>query len=186
MQKTDRDGIVAEALRLFKLNGYHRTTMADIGQACGLLKGSIYHYFPGKEAVAVAAMERVLTLFREQVFCWAYEESLPPRARLEKMIAATELYFWDSEGGCLMGNLTLELIDALPAFAPPIRGYFDEWCGALAHVLTSAHPPQTASRLARDGVAKIQGAVLMMRVYGDAEVLHRVDGEILALVPPNP
>ena len=59
LQKIDEEGLVREALALFRRQGYHKTTMADVAGACGLLKGSLYHYFPSKEALALAVMQRV-------------------------------------------------------------------------------------------------------------------------------
>jgi len=41
--KTDKETILKDSIALFKLHGYHNTTMAKIGEACGLIKGSIYH-----------------------------------------------------------------------------------------------------------------------------------------------
>src|SRR5690606_18941267 len=58
IRKTDRDKVIDCALRLFREKGYHATSMADISEACGLLKGSIYHYFPGKKELAAAALDR--------------------------------------------------------------------------------------------------------------------------------
>jgi AcrR family transcriptional regulator len=51
--------VISHALQLFRVQGYHKTSMADIGTACGLLKGSIYNYFASKEALAIAVMEFV-------------------------------------------------------------------------------------------------------------------------------
>ena len=58
MKKTDRDAVIDAALTLFRMNGYHNTSMADISASCGLLKGSIYHYFPGKKELAIAALDQ--------------------------------------------------------------------------------------------------------------------------------
>ena len=48
-QKVDEKTIIKEALKLFRQKSYHATSMADIALACGLLKGSLYHYFNSKE-----------------------------------------------------------------------------------------------------------------------------------------
>ena len=53
-RKTDSDAVIDAALTLFRTQGYHHTTVADIAAACGLLKGSVYHYFAGKKEVAGA------------------------------------------------------------------------------------------------------------------------------------
>jgi AcrR family transcriptional regulator len=44
-----REQILDEAARLFGRRGYHATSMRDIGDASGLLAGSLYAHFPSKE-----------------------------------------------------------------------------------------------------------------------------------------
>jgi AcrR family transcriptional regulator len=46
-----RLGILDAAARLFASKGVDRTSMDDIGRACGLEKPSLYHYFPSKKAI---------------------------------------------------------------------------------------------------------------------------------------
>jgi TetR/AcrR family transcriptional repressor of nem operon len=42
--------------------------MADIAQSCGILKGSLYHYFSSKEALMSAVIEYAHAYFKEKVF----------------------------------------------------------------------------------------------------------------------
>lgn len=180
LQKIDEEGLVHEALALFRRQGYHKTTMADVAGACGLLKGSLYHYFPSKEALALAVMQRVHAHFREQVFRWAYEDSLSPAVCARHMAEETERYFLSSEGGCLMGNLVLELIDVVPEFQEPIRRYFQDWITALLHLFTrSGLPAEQAQFQAENTVAAIQGGLMMMRLFKDPAPFKRANAETL-------
>ena len=43
-----REGIAKKAVELFLEKGYEKTTMRDIGKACGLSAGSLYHYIGSK------------------------------------------------------------------------------------------------------------------------------------------
>ena len=81
MKQTDRDAVIDAALTLFRMNGYHNTSMADISASCGLLKGSIYHYFPGKKELAIAALDRVIAETREKLFRPALDPSVPAEVR---------------------------------------------------------------------------------------------------------
>jgi TetR/AcrR family transcriptional regulator, lmrAB and yxaGH operons repressor len=168
-QKVDADIIIVRTLRLFKERGYQATSMADIGGACGLLKGSIYHHFPSKQALALAVMDHVQNYFTEHVFHHAYAVDASPQRKLKLLIKASETYFLGSKGGCLMGNLALETVDVLPQFGKAIKRYFDDWTNALAHILKSKYPPKEAQRLAKQAVAEIQGAIMLMRVYKTSE-----------------
>lgn len=49
-----RSHILLGAAELFAAHGYGGTSMRDIAQRVGLLPGSVYHYFPAKEALFIA------------------------------------------------------------------------------------------------------------------------------------
>lgn len=181
-RKTDRDEVVEQALELFRVNGYHRTSMAEISAACGLLKGSMYHYFPSKEALAVAALEHIIDHNHGTIISPAYDDGRPEKERLAAFAQALEDYFIDRDGGCLMGNLALEACHSVPAFVPFIRRYFGECTAALAHLLKSAHDAGRARELAEDSLAALQGSIMLMRVYGSAAPLKRATGALARLL----
>lgn len=182
IKKTDREALLDAALTLFRTQGYHNTSMADIGRASGLLKGSIYHYFPGKKELAVAALDRVIEEVREKLFRYADDGETPADARLEKLAEAVERYFIDREGGCVMGSLALEIGDGIPEFGARIRTYFDEWRSSLVALLTSKYGKTEARELAEDTVARVQGAIMMMGIDKDPAVLRRASRDTVALL----
>jgi TetR/AcrR family transcriptional regulator len=49
-----RTEILHAALRAFRAQGYHATTLDDIAALLGLRKTALYHYFPDKEAILYA------------------------------------------------------------------------------------------------------------------------------------
>ena len=46
-----RAEILHAALRAFRENGYHATTLDDIAEHLGVRKTALYHYFPDKESI---------------------------------------------------------------------------------------------------------------------------------------
>jgi AcrR family transcriptional regulator len=58
-----RQKIIAAAVSLFKQQGLAVTTMEQIAQAADIAKGTLYAYFPVKEAIIVAFMQ---TTFQER------------------------------------------------------------------------------------------------------------------------
>jgi AcrR family transcriptional regulator len=182
MKKTDKDAVIDAALTLFRMNGYHNTSMADISAACGLLKGSIYHYFPGKKELATAALDRVITETREKLFRPALDPAVPASARLASLAERVERYFLGREGGCVMGNLALEVGDAIPEFQERIRTYFNDWKEALATLLAGRYGRGRAEEMAEDIVARVQGAIMMMGVNKDDRPLRRAGRETVQLL----
>ncbi|MEZ4240657.1 MAG: helix-turn-helix domain-containing protein, partial [Myxococcota bacterium] len=61
-----RSAILAAARAVFARNGYHRTGIADIVDACGIARGTFYRYFDSKRAifqvVLAAMMEEVVSV----------------------------------------------------------------------------------------------------------------------------
>jgi TetR/AcrR family transcriptional repressor of nem operon len=182
MKKTDKDAVIDAALTQFRMNGYHNTSMADISAACGLLKGSIYHYFPGKKELAIAALDRVIAETREKLFRPALEASVPAEIRLATLAERVERYFVGREGGCVMGNLALEVGDSIPEFQARIRTYFGDWTEALAALLSERYGKERAREMAEDVVARVQGALMMLGVNKDDRPLKRASRETVQLL----
>lgn len=53
-----RAQLIDAALDLFSERGFEATRVADIAQAAGVAQGLLYHYFPTKEALLAAIIER--------------------------------------------------------------------------------------------------------------------------------
>lgn len=69
MQRSTRERIVAEALRLFAERGYAATSVAEIEAASGLSPGAggLYRHFRSKEEVLAAAVREHIARTSEQV-----------------------------------------------------------------------------------------------------------------------
>ncbi|MBF6617316.1 TetR/AcrR family transcriptional regulator [Pollutimonas thiosulfatoxidans] len=51
-----RTVVILTAARLFRENGYERTTVRELAEAVGLRSGSLFHHFKSKEEILVAVM----------------------------------------------------------------------------------------------------------------------------------
>lgn len=60
---TRRDQILEEAGRLFGRRGYHATSMRDIGEAAGMLAGSLYAHISSKEDLLYEIVLRAANRF---------------------------------------------------------------------------------------------------------------------------
>ena len=54
------DEILAAAARIFREKGYHGTSVRDIAESVGLLKGSLYHYIRSKDDLLARLFEGAL------------------------------------------------------------------------------------------------------------------------------
>lgn len=80
-----REEIVAEAAHLFARNGFHGTSMDDLGTAVGISGPGIYRHFAGKESILSALLidtsDRLLVGGRERV-----NANDDPRERLAALV----------------------------------------------------------------------------------------------------
>ncbi len=83
-----RRHILDTAAELFATNGFDRTSMADIAQASGLEKPSLYHYFKSKKSI----LSGVLDLGIDDLIAEAHQvlasESVDPLDKLHRLFLA--------------------------------------------------------------------------------------------------
>ena len=145
--------------------------MADIAAACGLLKGSIYHYFPSKEALMKDVIEHMHGFFTKNVFCHAYDSKLNPQERMEAMFKSSRKVFLSEDGGDVMGNIGVETAIVIPDFAEQIQKFFIEWIRALENVYLQITGEHEAKLLAEQTVTEIEGAVMLTRIFKNPKYL---------------
>lgn len=180
--KTDRESIIKKSVALFKLHGYHNTTMANIGEACGLIKGSIYHYFKSKEQIGLESLQYIHQIFTDEIFSVAYRKNLSDKEKMVLFVQKTDDYFLNSQGGCLLGNLALEASHDIPDFKNEILEYFQEWEKALIEILQTKYGQEKAKEYTVEAVASWQGAIMLMNLYDDKNLYLQVGKKLKDLV----
>lgn len=188
VQKVTEKDIIKSALSVFKARGYHNTSMSDLAEACGLMKGSIYHYFAGKEALMITVLEFLHQKYQERVFSIAYDEDKSAKEKMAIFRAFSEELFLHSPDGCLMGNIALEVSNTHPEIIKVIRRFFDDWIAALSAIYADYYDPIIAHQLAKQAVISIEGAIMLQKIYGDNQFLvttHDTIEKQLLLVSNN-
>ncbi len=62
-----RSALIEAALACFSRNGYGSASVADIVQAAGLTKNHLFYHFGSKEALAGAALDEALSIWRAEL-----------------------------------------------------------------------------------------------------------------------
>ena len=166
IQKVTREEILAKSLEVFRSRGYHHTSMTDLANAVGLLKGSFYHYFDSKETLMKEVLSSVNIFLREFVFPIAYDQTLPLEIRTEKMLKLFSKTVFSAEGGCIVGNTILETVNQYPIFKEILQEIITGWMDALVHIYGHNHSPEQAQKLAEQTIMEYEGAVMMAKLYG--------------------
>ncbi len=178
-QKVSSKYVLKQSLKVFRSKGYNHTSMVDIAEACGLKKGSLYHYYRSKEELMKAVIEHMHEYFKKEAFIHAYDEQLGVHQKFQLLADITESQYFASEYGCLFGNLALETAGVIPELFAKVKAFFEDWIAALTHVFSTKFTPEKAKVLAEESVAEIEGAVMMMRIFNNKDFLKRANERIL-------
>jgi len=179
--KIGRDQLIEKAGYLFRTRGYANTSIADIANACGLSKASIYHHITSKQELATKVIERLHEYFETNIFAVAYESDVSFKERSNKFVAVVNDFFTERDGGCLMANFVSEIVDTHPEFHALFVKFFNEWTGAFATLLAEKYPKEVANNIAQDIVAQLQGAIMLARLYKTHAPVKRTTDAINAL-----
>lgn len=178
-QKTTREEIIEKAIQVFRQQGYHKTSMSDLAAACGLQKGSFYHYFKNKEALMQAVLERLHEYYHKKVFSIAYQTDTSAEERFVALFKKQEPIISADFSGCLFGNMTLESGSKQVDFSAPLKAFFSDWQAAFQHLYEEQYSPKEAKQLAKQSIAEVEGALMLMRLYADRSYLTAACERIL-------
>lgn len=81
-----RETIIKTAARIFQEKGYAETSMRDIADAVGILKGSLYHHIASKEDMLYEIIDRFVDRMIEKAEARRASETLSPRELLEAIL----------------------------------------------------------------------------------------------------
>lgn len=167
IQKVTKNEILLKALDVFRRQGYFRTSMADLGQAVGLMKGSFYHYFASKEELMQEVLESLRQQLAKHAFQHAYTPEVAPLERLQRLHAELLPLLLDMPSGCVAGNTSLEAAKLVPEFRVILQRIFRDWLTAYEHLFSQRHDAETAQALAWQTVAELEGALLLSNLFQD-------------------
>jgi TetR/AcrR family transcriptional repressor of nem operon len=170
MASDTRNRILSVAARLFEANGFEGTAVAAILREADVNSGSLYHFFPSKEAVLVAVLEKYVEVLEPALLGAAERAADDP---IEKVFALLELYrgrllVSGFSRGCPVGDLSLEIASRFPEARHLVDAYFESWTGRVESWLVAAGerlPARTDRHaLAAHALSVLQGAVMQARV----------------------
>ncbi len=155
-----RERLLQAALSLFRDKGYGSTSVADILRAADANAGSFYHFYPTKQDLLLAVLERYRQGIAPMLLDPAWQGVEDP---IERIFALLDRYraalvMSDCTYGCPIGSLALELHEPDPPVRRLLAANFDGWIAAVERCLVAAR-----ERLP-DDVAPHDLAVLILTI----------------------
>ena len=158
-------GILDAAMQVYVKKGYHATTIADVAEAAGLGKGTLYLYFKNKEAIAISMVERHFKGMEERFFGQempgsldAFANSLSQTMNIPEDQAKFIRVFFEVFGPSFASDV----------FSAKVASFFDKlgdhYAGQIKHL-------QEVEQIREDADAKTLGRVIAALI--DGMILHK-------------
>jgi AcrR family transcriptional regulator len=170
-----RERIVEAARSLFFKQGYTATGVAQILKEAEANSGSLYHFFPSKDDLLVAVLEKYQAMLEPQVLRPAFTRTNDPIKRLFAVLEGYRLLLeaTNFELGCPIGNLALEVSNHQPEARKLIIANFKAWCDAIRRLIEEARDRFPSdiepAALATYVLATMEGSVMLARAYRSFE-----------------
>lgn len=170
-----RERLIETARELFRRNGYHATSVAEILDRADANSGSLYHFFPTKQDLLLAVLEWYAENLAPEIVEPARQRCDDPVESVfaildgyRNALLATELSF-----GCPIGNLALEFKEPDPPVRTLLALNFRQWCEAVEACLREAEDQFPADvdleGLSRFVLTTMEGGVMQARTHRSIE-----------------
>ena len=171
LAKVTDEELFRELANVFRRKGYDGASYADLMRASGLVKGSLYHRFPGGKADMVdAILGDVDRHFADYVLKPSFEEGRP-QDRARKIARRLSEFYDSGKRWCLLDTLTLGEGAVTRSHA---RRSMEYWIDAFARLgRDGGLRPAIARKRAQEAVAAIEGGLVVSRVLGDTRPFLR-------------
>ena len=168
-----KEEAIIKLIPAFRQYGYEGATLSLLSKASGLGKASLYHYFPGgKSEMAAAVFEYVGSYFGDLVLKTLQGEE-KPESKIQAMCNSLQEFYERGEKSCFLAIMSFGEADNL--FHERVKARLQQMIKTLAQVLIDAGiKPEIAQRRSQDAIAKIQGALILVRILDDTEPFNRV------------
>lgn len=170
-----RTRLLDAAIRIVRERGYAATTVDDLCQAAGVTKGSFFHHFASKEALAAAAAGHWSATTAAMFAAAPYHAAPTPRARVLAYIDFRAALLGEdlADCTCLLGTLAQETWDSHPAVRVACGAGIAAHAATLEADIAACRPAGadwTAESLALFTQTVLQGAFVLAKAMGGIEV----------------
>jgi TetR/AcrR family transcriptional repressor of nem operon len=171
--------LIQAGLELVLLHGFNATGVESVLKQAKISKGSFYNFFPSKEGFGLALIDAFAGKMADVIRESLENDALKPLDRIRKSFEQLIDIFENNgcSGGCLIGNLGLEMADSNDILRQRIERAFQGWSDNLAAIILEAKKEGSipeyldAKMLAENMILSLEGALLRAKVKKSVEPL---------------
>jgi TetR/AcrR family transcriptional regulator, transcriptional repressor for nem operon len=184
-----RDRIIKTSLNLFYINGFHAVGTNQICAEAKVNKSTLYHIFPSKVDMVLAALE----VYADDVTQQFRQIAKSSKTATQKIEQIFELPFLTNQNlqqqfghvkGCFVGNIALELSGQEERVRTYLTQVFQIWAEAIEPIVQELSIGRSidTAKAAQSIVAYLQGAILMAKTVNNPQLIKDLAQSAVALV----
>jgi TetR/AcrR family transcriptional regulator, transcriptional repressor for nem operon len=184
-----RERVIQTALYLFYTEGFHAVGTNLICAEAKVNKSTLYHLFPSKVDMVLAALE-VYASNITGTFKQIAKSKVPPQQKLEQIFETPFRANQDLKQqlgevkGCFVGNIALELAGKEERVRTCLVHVFQTWAEAIEPIVKELANNQSVDiqKVSRSMIAYLQGAILLSKAHNDPQFIQDFAKSASALV----
>jgi TetR/AcrR family transcriptional regulator, transcriptional repressor for nem operon len=177
-----RERIIKTALHLFHTQGFHAVGTNQICVEAEVNKSTLYHLFPSKVDMVLAALEVYANSMTKKMQQIA-KSKMTASEKLQQVFANPFLANQELKEqfgnvkGCFVGNMALELSGQDERVRTYLTHVFQSWAAAIEPIVGELATLQgcddlDTKQVAQSIVAYLQGAILMAKVVNNPQAIQ--------------
>ncbi|MFE4105077.1 TetR/AcrR family transcriptional regulator [Almyronema epifaneia] len=177
--KRTREDILESVIDTIHRKGLTATGLSELFSLSGASSGSFYNYFASKQALGHALIDFEWRKLQKNILEPAAAQGTSAIDQLFWILATLEQKQYQEPfcGGCLLGNLIVDLVEQDASFREHLQAVFSQWESALAQILWQAQTQLKAdvnpNLLAEQIMTVLEGAMLMGKLHRSPARLNR-------------
>ena len=184
-----RERVIQAALNLFYAEGFHAVGTNLICSEAKVNKSTLYHLFPSKIDMVLAALE-VYANDITRKFKEIAKSKIPASQKLEQLFETPFRANQDLKQqlgdvkGCFVGNIALELAGKEERIRTYLTYVFQTWAESIEPIVKELAINQCVDtqKVSRSMIAYLQGAILMSKAHNDPQFIKDFAKSASALV----
>ena len=105
--KNKESEILEAAISMFASRGYRSVSMRDLAKALNITPGALYHYYPDKQSLYLAAFSEADRRSQPAAIEAFEDKNLPPLEQLRKFITRICQRYYEDPEFCMLGQRSL-------------------------------------------------------------------------------
>lgn len=178
--------IIESAQELMHASSYSDVGVAAICEKANVKKGSFYHFFPSKQDLTLAVIDKNAAVLKENLIDQAFKSALPPLERLQRFIDLTidmQTKIHQQTGhvyGCPFGNLATEMSTQDEDIRLKLDQSFSNLYGLFSTTLQEAVDNNQLDKInnvdttAQAMLAYLEGTMLLAKTQNNPNLLKQL------------